>query len=285
MVADASRMAGARRRVRVDGGARVTLRDDAGTTRLRELWHHDPMRVLLPEPVDDVIPHVVLLNTAGGLVGGDMLRTEIEAGERARALVTGQAAEKVYRSDGPEVAIRTSLSAGRDAWLEWMPQETILFDASRLDRRLSIELAAGARCLAGEILVLGRRARGETVARAWLRDRWEVRREGRLAWADALALRPEEPGALDAPFALDGAAAMATLAYCGEDAPALLEGLREALAGHGAGIAASCMGEILLVRGLSPDAQALRRAVAAAWRFLRAAGGSLPARLPRLWHI
>ena len=71
----------------------VTLRDDAGTTRLRELWHHDPMRVLLPEPVDDSIPHVVLLNTAGGLVGGDSLRTEIEVGDRARALVTGQAAE------------------------------------------------------------------------------------------------------------------------------------------------------------------------------------------------
>jgi urease accessory protein len=285
MVADASRMAGARRRVRVEGGARVTLRDDAGTTRLRELWHHDPVRVLLPEPVDDALPHVVLLNTAGGLVGGDSLRTEIGLGDRARALVTGQAAEKVYRSDGPDVAIRTALSAGRDAWLEWMPQETILFDASRLDRRLSISLAAGARCLAGEILVFGRRARGETIGRAWLRDRWEIRRDGRLAWADALALDPEAAGALDAPFALDGAAAMATLAYCGTDGPALLEGLREALAGHGEGIAASCVGEILLVRGLSPDAQALRRGVAAAWRFLRAAGGSLPARLPRLWHI
>ncbi|MBM3478216.1 MAG: urease accessory protein UreD [Alphaproteobacteria bacterium] len=278
-------MAGGRRRVRVDGGARVTLRDDAGTTRLVELWHHDPMRVLLPEPVDDEIPHVVLLNTAGGLVGGDSLRTAIGLGDRARALVTGQAAEKVYRSDGPDVAIRTSLSAGRDAWLEWMPQETILFEASRLDRGLAIDLAAGARCLAGETLVFGRRARGETIAGAWLRDRWEIRREGRLAWADAFALRPDEPGALDAPFALDGAAAMATLAYCGADAPARLEGLREALAGHGAGIAASCLGEILLVRGLSRDAQALRRAVAEAWRFLRAAGGSLPARLPRLWHI
>ena len=284
MVADASRMAGGRRRVRVEGGARVTLRDDAGTTRLRELWHHDPVRVLLPEPVDDALPHVVLLNTAGGLVGGDSLRTEIEVGDRARALVTGQSAEKVYRSDGPEVAIRTALSAGRDAWLEWMPQETILFDASRLDRRLSISLAAGARCLAGEILVFGRRARGETIGRAWLRDRWEIRRDGRLAWADALALGPEAPGALDAPFALDGAAAMATLAYCGADGPALLEGLRAALAGHGEGIAASCMGEILLVRGLSPDAQALRRGVAAAWRFLRA-GNDPPARLPRLWHI
>ncbi|MFM8988266.1 MAG: urease accessory protein UreD [Alphaproteobacteria bacterium] len=285
VVADGSRMAGGRRRVRVDGGARVTLRDDAGTTRLVELWHHDPMRVLLPEPVDDEIPHVVLLNSAGGLVGGDSLRTEIGLGDRARALVTGQAAEKVYRSDGPDVAIRTSLSAGRDAWLEWMPQETILFEASRLDRRLSIDLAAGARCLAGETLVFGRRARGETIARAWLRDRWEIRREGRLAWADAFALRPDEPGVLDAPFALDGAAAMATLAYCGADAPARLEGLREALAGHGAGIAASCLGDILRVRGLSRDAQALRRAVAEAWRFLRAAGGSLPARLPRLWHI
>lgn len=280
-----SRMAGGRRRVRVDGGARVRLRDDSGTTRLAELWHHDPMRVLLPEPVDDVIPHVVLLNTAGGLVGGDALRTEVALGAGARALVTGQAAEKVYRSDGPDVAIRSALSAGCGAWLEWMPQETILFDGSRLDRALSIDLAAGARCLAGEMLVFGRRARGETIGRAWLRDRWEVRREGRLAWADALALGPEAADALAAPFAFDGAEAMATLVYCAEDCRALLDGVRAVLEGHGAGIAASCLGEILLVRGLSRDAQALRRAVADAWRFLRGAGGSLPARLPRLWHI
>ena len=280
-----ARMAGTRRRVRVDGGARVTLRDDAGTTRLAELWHHDPMRVLLPEPVDDVVPHVVLLNTAGGLVGGDALRIEVALGAGARALVTGQAAEKVYRSDGPDVVVRSTLSAGAGAWLEWMPQETILFDGSRLDRRLSIDLAAGARCLAGETLVFGRRARGETVGGAWLRDRWEIRREGRLAWADALALGPGAGDALSAPFAFDGAAAMTTLAYCGEGCRGLLEGLREALGGDGEGIAASCLGDVLLLRGLSRDAQALRRSVAVAWRFLRSAGGSLPARLPRLWHI
>jgi urease accessory protein len=273
-----------RRRVRVDGGARVRLRDDDGVSRLAELWHHDPMRVILPEPVDDELPHVVLLNTAGGLVGGDTLNVAITLDARARALVTGQAAEKVYRSDGPDVTIANRLVVGADAWLEWMPQETILFDRSRLARSLAIDLAAGARCLAGEMIVFGREAHGETIAGGMLRDRWEVRRAGRLLWAESLRLDPMSGTALAAPFAFDGARAVATLLYAGPEAAALLEPVREAI-GAEAGMAATCLGEVLLLRGVAADPRTLRRTMAACWRLLRARAGSLPALLPRLWHI
>jgi urease accessory protein len=273
-----------RPRVRVAGGARVRLRDDRGTTRLAELWHHDPVRVLMPRPVDDVVPHVVVLNTAGGLVGGDAVSVAIELGPSARALATGQAAEKVYRSDGPTVEIANALSVADGAWLEWMPQETILFEGCRLRRRLTLSLEGRARCLAAEMVVFGRRARGETIATARFADRWDLRRDGRLVWTDALSLGPEAGAQLGASFAFGGAAAMATMVYAGQDAARHLDAVRALLAER-TGIAATCLGEILILRALAADAAALRRDLAAVWRHLRAEAGGLPARLPRLWHI
>jgi urease accessory protein len=273
-----------RARVRVAGGARVRLRDDDGTTRLAELWHHDPMRVLMPRSIGDEIPHVVLLNTAGGLVGGDRVSVAIDAGPGARVLVTGQAAEKVYRSDGPLAEIANTLAIGDGGWLEWMPQETILFDGCRLDRRLRLDLAGGARCLAAEMVVFGRRARGETVERAIFADRWDLRRDGRLQWSDALAIGPEAGTQLRGAFAFAGAAAMATLVYAARDAARHLDGLRALLAEQ-SGIAATCLGEVLVLRALASDPAPLRRDLARVWRHLRVEAGGLPAVLPRLWHI
>ena len=198
---------------RVEGGARIRLRDDAGVTRLAELWHHEPMRVLLPDPIDDALPHVVLLNTSGGLVGGDRVAVKVTLDARARALVTGQAAEKVYRSAGADVTITNQLEIGEGGWLEWLPQETILFDRSRLRRRLTLDLAATARAMAGEIIVFGRRARGEVISDLVLHDSWTVHRAGKLVWADALRLDRDAPAILASPFGFDGAAAMATLVY------------------------------------------------------------------------
>ncbi len=269
---------------RVEGGVRIRLRDDDGVTRLAELWHHDPMRVLLPEPIDDALPHVVLLNTSGGLVGGDTLDVKVTLGARARALVTGQAAEKLYRSAGADVRVDNHLEIGEGGWLEWLPQETILFDRSRLRRRLTLDLAATARALAGELLVFGRRARGEIITELVLHDAWIVRRAGRLVWTDALRLDRDVRAILASPFTFAGAAAMATLVYAAPDAHTQLEPVREVLAEE-QGMAATSLGEILLVRGLATDVPALRRSFARVWCLLRSRAGGLPARLPRLWHI
>ena len=273
-----------RARVRTAGGARIRLRDDGGTTRLAELWHHDPMRVLMPAAIGDAIPHVVLLNTAGGLVGGDAVAVRVALTGAARALVTGQAAEKVYRSDGPAVEIDNALSVGDGGWLEWMPQETILFDGCRLRRRLAIDLAGGARCLVGELVVFGRLARGERVVQARFFDRWDLRRDGRLVWTDRLGFGFDDAPVLRAPFGFGDAAAMATLVHAGPGAAARLADIR-ALLGEETGIAATCMGDMLLVRALVADPVPLRRRLAAIWRYLRAEAGGLPPVLPRLWHI
>ncbi len=122
--------------------------------------------------------------------------------------VTTQAAEKIYRSLGPETRIDIALTVGADAWLEWLPQETILFDRARLARRTGRRGRRTGGSLAGEMLVFGRRRAASAFTRGRLHDRWQVWRDGRLVWADAAATLDGDIAArLDAPFGFGGAAA------------------------------------------------------------------------------
>jgi len=194
-----------------------------------------------------------------------------------------QAAEKVYRSAGPDSTVESRLAVGAGGWLEWLPQETILFDGARLVRRLSLDLAGDAHALAGEIVVFGRLARGERVTSGFLHDAWEIRRDDRLVWADALRLDDPE-AALAAPAGFGGPTALGTLVYARPDAAALLGAARAAL-GPEPGAGASVVGDVLLLRLLSDAPHRLRRRFGAAWMSLRAAAGGLPPALPRLWHI
>ena len=275
----------ASREARHDGAARIRWGVDAdGRTRLADLFQRAPLRVLLPDAVDDAVPHAVLLNTAGGLVGGDRLEIEIALEPGARALVTQQAAEKVYRSAGADVTVANRLAVGDRAWLEWLPQETILFEGARLRRRLTLDLAGSGAALAGEILVFGRHARGERMLSGAAFDGWEIRRDGRLLWADALDLGDDPGAALGSSAGFGGAVALGTLVCAIPDAASRLDAAREAL-GDTTEAGASVVGEILLVRFLDARPDALRRRFAAVWAALRRAALGLPPVLPRVWHV
>ncbi len=165
----------------------------------------------------------------------------IRLGDAARALVIGQAAEKVYRSLGADCIVETELHAGRGAWLEYLPQETILFDGARLRRRTQLHLDDGARCLTGGILVFGRAARGETLTRGLVHDVWEFRgRDGRLRWKDALHLDGDIETLLSRKATFGGAAAYGSLIYAGDDAAGHLQTVRDlAAAGNGLRIGAT----------------------------------------------
>jgi urease accessory protein len=240
------------------------------------------MRVLFPDPLDDPMPAAVLINTAGGLVGGDRVSVRAAVGARAAARLSSQAAERVYRSAGATTALDATLVVARDAWLEWLPNETILFDEARLARRLTIVLAPGARCLAAELTVFGRRARGERFARGLLDDRWEIRRGRRLLWTDALRLAGDVAATIDHPACFDGAGAHAVVVMAGEGAAAALPLLREALPADGP-LAASLVGEVVVMRGLAREPHVLRAALAHAVAAARAAFGHWPARVPPTW--
>jgi urease accessory protein len=265
-----------------EGLLRVRFERREGVTALADLHQKPPLRMLFPR-VDDPLPLAVYTNTAGGLVGGDRALMEITAGPGTAFTVTAQAAEKVYRSLGPDTTIANRLVVQNGAWLEWLPQETIVFERARLRRSMRIDLDMDARVLAGEILVFGRIARGESVTTGLVRDAWEVCRGGRLLWADALHLDGDIGAVLAGPACFGGARAYATMVYVGEDCVAMLEALRE----HGLGDegAATCIGPMLIARWLSSDSRAVRRRFAGAWAFLRQQARGLPPVLPRIWHI
>ncbi len=261
-------------------------------TELAELFQSAPLRALFPTPEPDEVPIAAVVNIAGGLAGGDALDIAVRLGAGARATVSAATAEKVYRSLGPATRIDTKLQADTGAWLEWIPQETILFDGARLERRITMEIAADARLLMAEILVFGRSAHGETLRSGLVRDSWRLRRDGVMLWADGLLLDGDPSAALAAPLGFAGAEALGTVLYGGEGAEALRDGLRDAvarsaapggtlLAGTPGGVTIPRPG-LLLGRWLG-DAQAVRGAVADAVMALRSRALGLPPRLPRLW--
>ncbi|MBK8174703.1 MAG: urease accessory protein UreD [Rhodospirillales bacterium] len=270
------------------GIADLRFRADAGTTRLAGLDQRAPLRALFPASADDGLANAVLVTTTGGLVGGDRLDVRVIAGAGANVLVTAQAAEKVYRSLGADCRVSIDLNAAEASWLEWLPQETILFEAARLERTTRIDAAAGARVLAGDILVFGRRARGETLTQGRFRDAWQVHRAGRLVWADALAGAGDLAAVLAAPACLAGAAAIATAIYLADDAAKLVTIVRD-LTGEADGgemaVAVTCIAGVLIVRWLSRDARVLRSAFGRFWATFRRQVGGWTCALPRVWCV
>ncbi|WP_165943448.1 urease accessory protein UreD [Roseicella aquatilis] len=269
------------RHQRADGAFDLVLGTAPRGTVLRHLYQQSPLRILFPTPEPDEPPTAALLNCAGGLAGGDALRQSVRLEAGARATLSTAAAEKVYRSLGPETRVESRIVLEGRARLEWIPQETILFDGARFLRGMRAELAPGAVLLAAETLVFGRAARGETMTRGLVRDRWQLHGPNGLLWADALALEGDLAAALSLPFGFAGAEALGTLLLAGgaaEAARELLRGLPE----RAPGAATLPRPGLLLARWLG-SAVAVRQAVGDAIVALRAAALDLPARLPRLW--
>ena len=224
----------------------------------------------------------VLMVTSGGLTGGDAIRIRVGVEAGATAMVTSQAAEKLYRSLGADTRITIDLSVATDGWLEYLPQETILFNNARLDRRTRVDLADDARLLACEMLVFGRTAHDEQFASGRLFDRWQIWRGEHLLWADAITLDGDIAAMLASPFGFAGATALATVVYVGDDAEEILPGAREnAEAAKRGGV--SLIGGVLVARFFDPSAQVVRDALGRYLIHLRQATGHKAA-LPRIWH-
>ncbi len=268
----------------------VKLRD--GLTVLDRFRQQDCLKARLPRPERGAWTTAVTLNSSGGVAQGDQLDCAIEAGPGTRLTVTSQAAERYYRSPGGDfrspggdfrspgggpAAVRTTLRVAAGAGLEWLPQETILFDGCALDRRLDVDVAANGWFLGLETLVFGRTLMGETVRRAAIRDLIRIHRDGRLVLHDAIRFDGPVQAVLDRAAVAGGGRAVATLILAAPDAAALLHPLRAALAPFDAG--ASVMDGLLLARIVARDGAAARMAVLAALGALR---GGRP--LPRVWE-
>ena len=272
-----------------NGAAEIGFARRDGVTRLAHLYQADPLRVLFPIPEAGDPIEAAIVTTSGGLVGGDRIDVAIRVDRAARAHVTATAAEKIYRSTGATTVVRQSLAVADGAALEFLPPETILFEGARLQRETAVEIGNGGAFLGGDIMVFGRRARGEHFTKGLLRTVWEVRQQGRLVWGDALHLDGDIAGVVDNPACFGGAAGFATLmlAPAGNDPQKFVDGARgvQAAAPEGVRAGVTAVAGLVVARWLAADAALLRRAYADLACHLRCEAMGLPCRLPRIWHV
>jgi urease accessory protein len=248
----------------------------SGRTRRRQVHEAGPLRVRFPNAAAAGLLEAVIVNTAGGMTGGDRFDLDIAVGAGARLSVTTAAAEKIYRSLGPDVEIGVKLAVGPGGALAWLPQETILFDRVRLRRSIEVDLAPGASLLLAEALVFGRSAMGETVVQGRFFDRWRIRVGGALVFAESLRL----DGAIAQKLAQratagESIAVASVLKIPGDDAAiASVRAMERDFAGE---VGVSAWNGLAAARLAAADSAALRRDLIGV---LTALGG-MP--LPRLW--
>jgi urease accessory protein len=261
--------------VRASGGIHVRLAARAGRTQAIERAESGGYRVRFPRIAETC--EAVLINTGGGMTGGDHMSADISLDSAAAAVITTQAAEKIYRSQGAltEIGIDLKLAAG--SRLDWLAQETILFCGSRWQRKLNVEIAADASLTIAESTVFGRVAMNEIVERGFCHDCWRIRRGGRLVFAEDMRLNGNPACLLAAKASGNGARALATLLHVAPDAEQRVAEARDLLAGALSECGASAWNGMLLVRLLSRDPQALRADLV---RFLE---GFRQAAMPRSW--
>jgi len=273
---------------RAVGELRVAVKPSGPETVLDELRQVGCLKARFPRRVVPGWMDIVMLNTGGGVAGGDQLDLSIGIGAGAQATIAAQAAERFYRAragDAPS-KVRTHLTVEAGAALEWLPQETILFDQSAVDRRLEVDLAADASFLGVETIVFGRTAMGERIGQGWLRDLIRVRRGGDLLLHDAIRIDGDIDATLQHAAVAAGAKVVATIVCVAPDTAEKLAALRSTAlplppsppAHEPTEAAATVRNGMLIVRILGPNSASVRRTVIAALAVLRE-----NRQLPRVW--
>ena len=268
---------------RAEGSCRIVVGGSGKETRIMDVFQRSPIRVLFPRTGRGAVEEAVLINTAGGIAGGDRLESTVTAMGNASIAVTSQAAEKVYRALNEPARIVTKLKVCEAARLAWLPQETIVFNSARFCRETEIELSSGAELIALEWLVLGRVAHGEKMVGGHINDSWRVKRDGRLVWADTFRATDETFPHLHKKALLSNRRAIATLIYFGPGLDARLQVLREVASSLECDCFATSLGGLIIVRFAATAPSDLRYALRA---FLERFGQERspgPFRVPKMW--
>ena len=212
---------------RSEGLARLVLTGSARGTRIVDLFERSPIRIMFPGIRGAPVEEAVVVNTAGGIAGGDRLESSVTVLANASVTVTSQAAERVYRALSEPALIATRLKLCQAAKLAWLPQETIVYNGALMRRNTEVEISTGAEVLALEWLVLGRAAHGEQIVGGQIIDGWQVKLDGRLIWADRFRATDDVFPRLRSPALLADFKAIGTLIHFGPDVEARVEFMRD----------------------------------------------------------
>ena len=277
---------------RSQGHGRLAVHASHGRTRLAELYQQGSAKIRLPERhLPGGSMEAVLINTSGGMTGGDSLKWDIVAGSDTGLSVTTQAGEKIYKAADGLADMDVSLKLGRNARLAWLPQETILFDRSAYSRRLDVEMEEDSKLLLCEAIVFGRHGHGETLKTGFLRDRWRIRINNRLIHAEELHLEGPVVDILERPAITSGCGAVATLLAVGGMSGSEQDGMNRIIAsadGVSGAVSRIEIGETkramaggtgkLLARLVARDGYLLRKSLVPLVKLLNGEAG-----LPKSW--
>ena len=240
---------------RAIGDVHLSTKAVGGRSVIDGLYQKGAAKVVFPRSDHGLTG--VLLNTSGGVTGGDRFTYAATAGPDTHLTLTTQACERAYRAQPGETGrVTTQLNVAAGASLWWLPQETLLFDGCALIRRLDCDVAADGRALIVEPLCIGRLAMGETDVTGQMRDRICITRQGAPLVLDAWHLNGVMRDQINRTAIAGGATAMVSLTYVGADAPRFLDPLRALLpASGGASLLAD---DVLVLRMLAPTGYDLR---------------------------
>lgn len=272
------------------GHLQLRYHRDAERTLAHDL-HHGPLRVLQRlYPEGPEVCHHVLVHPPGGIVGGDVLDITVDLTEQTHALITTPGATRFYRSAGElaRQSVQARVAAG--ARLEWLPLETIVYNAALAENHLCFTLEEDAQMIGWDMLALGLPASSEPFERGHITQ--HVEWPG--VWLERGTLDAQDKLLLSSPVGLAGHRVMATLwaasgtAWDTPQRQALLDSARECM---GASPLAAWAGatspedRLVVCRVLAHRVEpvfALWRQIRAAWRQVM---WSREANPPRLWSL
>ena len=263
--------------IRANGGVSARFAIRAGSTRAVETREADGYKLRVSKAAV-ARPEASIINTGGGVAGGDRVTMSVEMLNDAAACVTSPAAERIYRAANDQPAsINVDLRLGANAHLEWLPQETIVFDQARLRRRINVEMPSSATLVLAETLVFGRKAMGEQLRTGAISDRWNVRRDGALVYAEAIRLDGDIARMLNSSAGAGGGCAVATILTIGPGAEDRRDTISNAIGAHRDVAAASAWNGMMVLRVVSQDLRDVRTILSSTLPLLT--GNPLP----RVW--
>ena len=245
--------------------------------KLEELYQSGCAKLMLPKTYGEMT-EAVMLNTAGGITGGDRLIVKIQV-ENSAVVATTQTAERLYRSITEPAKIEIRLRADKAATLHWLPQETIIFDGAELDRTICLDMSADSKCLLAETIVMGREAMGEDICACHFTDNWRLSREGQLFHAESLRMTDGVAEIMAVPAGGNEARFLSTILYAGFDAEQMADLLTSVVETCSSECAVSCWNDRLVIRLMSPHPHFARADV----KQLLCALSGQP--LPRVWQV
>ncbi|MBJ9985441.1 urease accessory protein UreD [Acinetobacter sp. S40] len=245
-------------------------------------------KMLWPEKTG--VCHAIIVHPPAGIAGGDHLTFQISTHQTSHAVVTTPGAGKWYKTNGKQAFQHIHLNVKEHSILEWLPQETMLFDGANAHSETHIHLDQPASFIGWDMLVLGRQARAETFQSGAYANQFKLYREQKLLVADTLRFKGQDRW-LSSCLGMNKQAVMGSLWAVAPEQyrassylEAQIELIRELMMRMDVPVTLTRLDDVVCARFLGDDVRICHDAFAAIRARLRRYWYGLNEEFPRIWR-